>query len=240
MPFTFSHPAVVLPIYRAKRRFLSLTGLVVGSMTPDFEYFLRLRVRSDYSHTLGGIFWFDLPLALIACFLFHFVIRRQLIMNLPVILRRRFDIYIGLDAQSIFVNRMSVVILSCLIGIISHVFWDSFTHRTGLVVSIIPFLQNSIRLSGWSLPIFKIIQHLSTLVGGVVILYYVAILPSSNNSFAKPNSFFWLATALVLLLVVLLRFKIGVFVYGVGDLIVTIISGGVLGIFLASLISSRR
>lgn len=238
MPFTFSHPAVVLPIYNARRHYLSLTGLVVGSMTPDFEYFLRLRVRSDYSHTLGGILWFDLPLALIACFLFHSVIRRPLIVNMPVILRRRFGKYIGLDAQSIFVNRMGVVILSCLVGIISHVVWDSFTHRTGLAVSSIPFLQNSIRLNGWSLPVFKIIQHLSTLIGSVVILYYVAILPVSDTTFVKPSFFFWFATALVLALVVILRY-FGGYVNSLGDLIVTIIAGGVLGIMLASLISYR-
>lgn len=238
MPFTFSHPAVVLPIYKAGRRYLSLTGLVVGSMTPDFEYFLRLRVRSEYSHTLGGIFWFDLPLALVASFLFHSVIRGQLIINLPVILSKRFTNYIGLDAQSIFVNRMGVVILSCLIGITSHVLWDGFTHSTGMAVSGIPILQSSIRLKSWSLPIFKIIQHSSTLIGGIVILYYIKKLPASVTTFSKPSSFFWLSTCVVVALVVMFR-CFGDYVYSLGDLIVTIIAGSFLGVFVASLISSK-
>ena len=41
MPFTFSHPAAVLPLRLLPRHWFSLTGLVIGSMVPDFEYFLR-------------------------------------------------------------------------------------------------------------------------------------------------------------------------------------------------------
>ncbi|MEB0248571.1 DUF4184 family protein, partial [Mucilaginibacter sp. 5B2] len=61
MPFTISHPAVILPLNYLPKRFISLTALVVGSLTPDFEYFIRMKVQSDYSHTLPGLFWFDLP-----------------------------------------------------------------------------------------------------------------------------------------------------------------------------------
>ncbi|WP_443147249.1 DUF4184 family protein [Pedobacter sp. GR22-6] len=28
-----------------------------GSLTPDFEYFLRMEVQSNFSHTILGIFW---------------------------------------------------------------------------------------------------------------------------------------------------------------------------------------
>ncbi len=71
MPFTFSHPAIVLPFGLIGQRYFSMTALIIGSMTPDFEYFLRLRVRSDFSHTLFGVFWFDLPLGIVLCFVFH-------------------------------------------------------------------------------------------------------------------------------------------------------------------------
>jgi len=36
MPFTFSHPAIVLPLTKARLK-LSATGLIVGSTIPDFE-----------------------------------------------------------------------------------------------------------------------------------------------------------------------------------------------------------
>ena len=54
MPFTFSHPAIVLPLKYLPKKWFSFTGLIIGSMTPDFEYFLRMKVKSDYSHTLNG------------------------------------------------------------------------------------------------------------------------------------------------------------------------------------------
>lgn len=76
MPFTFSHPAIVLPITRLPNRFVSATGLIIGSLTPDFEYFLRLNLHSAYSHTIAGVFWFDLPLGIILAFLFHLIVKK--------------------------------------------------------------------------------------------------------------------------------------------------------------------
>ncbi|WP_220463965.1 DUF4184 family protein [Adhaeribacter radiodurans] len=44
MPFTFSHPAIVLPLTLLLRKWYSLTGLVIGSLTPDFEYFYQFSI----------------------------------------------------------------------------------------------------------------------------------------------------------------------------------------------------
>lgn len=71
MPFTFSHPAIILPLTSSKRQWFSATGLVIGSMTPDFEYFIRMKVQSDFSHTLPGLLWFDLPLGLLLSFIYN-------------------------------------------------------------------------------------------------------------------------------------------------------------------------
>ena len=70
MPFTFAHPAIVLPLHALQRRCFSLTALVAGSLSPDFEYFLRMQIHSSHIHTLWGLLYFDLPLGLILAFLF--------------------------------------------------------------------------------------------------------------------------------------------------------------------------
>ncbi len=49
MPFTFSHPAIVLPFL--KKKHFSATALVVGTMSPDLEYFFRMKIQSEISHT---------------------------------------------------------------------------------------------------------------------------------------------------------------------------------------------
>ncbi|QVE20785.1 DUF4184 family protein [Phocoenobacter atlanticus subsp. cyclopteri] len=35
----FSHPAIVLPLKNILGRHVSLIALIIGSLTPDFEYF---------------------------------------------------------------------------------------------------------------------------------------------------------------------------------------------------------
>jgi len=89
MPFTFSHPAIILPLTFLPRQWFSLTGLVIGSLAPDFEYFIRMRIQSDYSHTISGLFWFDLPLGIILAFIFHNIVRDSFFDNLPTILKSR-------------------------------------------------------------------------------------------------------------------------------------------------------
>src|SRR6188768_3414024 len=89
MPFTFSHPAIILPLTCLPRKWFSLTGLVIGSLTPDFEYFLRMKIQGHYSHTISGIFCFDLPLGILLAFIFHNVVRNSLFDNLPTILKSR-------------------------------------------------------------------------------------------------------------------------------------------------------
>jgi len=88
MPFTFSHPAIVLPL-TFKRLKLSATALIIGSMVPDFEYFIRMTDHSRYSHTIAGLFWFDLPMGLLICFVYHGVVKDQLFNNLPPFLKQR-------------------------------------------------------------------------------------------------------------------------------------------------------
>lgn len=91
MPFTFSHPAIVLPLTYLPKKWFSLTGLIIGSITPDFEYFIRMKVQRDYSHTLSGLFWFNLPLGILLAFIFHGIVRNSLIENLPLFLKSRFS-----------------------------------------------------------------------------------------------------------------------------------------------------
>lgn len=81
MPFTFSHAAAVLPFLNNKK--MSATALVVGSMSPDFEYFFRMKMQSELSHTFQGIYLVDFPLSFVVILAFHSVIKKPLIDNSP-------------------------------------------------------------------------------------------------------------------------------------------------------------
>ena len=175
MPFTFSHPAIILPLTFLPKKWFSLTGLVIGSLTPDFEYFLRMRIKSNYSHTIDGLFWFDIPLGLLLAFVFHNIVRDSLFDNLPLGLKSKFLSFRKFDWNSHFKKNWLVVIISIFIGAVSHIFWDSFTHDHGYFVQTIPNLANTVNIFTLKIPILKILQHSSTLVGGLVIFFAIYI-----------------------------------------------------------------
>lgn len=224
MPFTFSHPAIVLPLTYLPKRWFSLTGLVIGSLTPDFEYFIRMKVQSNYSHTFSGLFWFDIPLALLLTFIFHNFVRESLIDNLPTILKSRFSLFNQFNWNKHFKNNWLAVMISILIGAASHLFWDSFTHIHGYFVETIPMLVNKVDILGNQIPIFKILQHLSTLLGVIVISFAMFKLPADKNVTRQFNLKYWSILAVLTLVIILIRFSIGLDYKAYGQLIVTGIS----------------
>lgn len=173
MPFTFAHPAIVLPLNYCSARYVSLTGLVAGSIAPDFEYFLRMRVEGIYGHTLTGMFWFDLPLAILLAFLFHNIIRNQLIFNLPAWLAKRLQGYTTFNWNKRFFQSWFIIIISILTGTGSHLLWDGFTHEHGFFVDHLIILNSQIG----SVPLYKLLQHISSLAGMAVITWSLKQLP---------------------------------------------------------------
>ncbi|MDR7385690.1 DUF4184 family protein [Promicromonospora iranensis] len=172
MPFTLAHPAAVLPLLR---RPFSAAALVAGAVAPDMPYFARstpilVTAQSWYepylnattSHGLLGALTVSLPYAIALWGLF-LVARRPVVSLLPA----------PVDppppepgAASARLRRGGWVLLSLLIGITTHLVWDSFTHSDGYVVMHVPFLSTP--LAGdltWS----RALQHVST-VGGLVVI----------------------------------------------------------------------
>ena len=170
MPFTFAHPAVVLPINRVFRTSLSLTGLVIGSMVPDFEGFILVTDIKTYSHTWHGMFWLDIPLGIAIAFLFHAIVRDPLIDNLPIFFRRRLVGYKRLQWNSYFSRHWPNVILALFIGIFSHLVWDDFTHLNGFFVRHIPFLHQWYYIAGKPYPVYKMLQLGTSVLGVLAIL----------------------------------------------------------------------
>jgi hypothetical protein len=126
MPFTFSHPAVVVPL---AKRGLPLSALVVGSMAPDLPYFVIPSGKSNFSHTLPGVFLLDIPTGLIVLWVFHAFLKYPLLSLLPRSHRERLA---PVAAQPRLNPRLFAVILcAVVIGILSHLVWDSATHYYG-------------------------------------------------------------------------------------------------------------
>lgn len=233
MPFTFSHPAIILPLKYLPKNWFSLTGLVVGSVTPDFEYFIRMKVQSNYSHTLYGIFWFDLPLAILLSFLFHNTVRNALFFNSPDVIKSRILIFTSFNWNNYFKENWIVVVISMLIGIASHLLWDGFSHNQGYFVEHISTLKNSINLLGNEIPIWKITQHLSTLIGAIVIVTSFFKFSENKIQYSVINKKYWIIISITTFLILILRFLADLKHATLGNSIVSLISA-----FLIALITT--
>ncbi|MCP4520518.1 MAG: DUF4184 family protein [Cytophagales bacterium] len=233
MPFTFSHPSIVIPLHQLKPKWFSLTGLIIGSMSPDFEYFLRMKIQSEYSHTILGLFTFCLPVSLLSAFIFHYIIRDSLIENTPKFLQKRLLQFHQFNWYQYFKKNWFIVVYSILIGAFSHTFWDSFTHYTGYFVEHIHLLQESTIL-----PHYKILQHGSTLVGGLYLLFYVYQQPIQKKKF-KVNILYWVSFIITIIVVMSLKIMQGLSIYSYRNVIVSLISSGALGFIISPFILKK-
>lgn len=240
MPFTFSHPALILPLKLISKKYLSLTGLIIGSLVPDFEYFLRMKIESKYSHDILGVLWFDLPLALILSFVYHNIVKDDFIDNSPRFIKNRLQSTISLNWNKYLFKNYLIVIISIIIGAYSHLLWDSFTHPTGYFVTIFPLLQENINFNIYSIPLFKILQHLSTFFGGVICLVAFFYMKKSEISNNRVNYKYWLVLSFLFILIFSMKFLHSLTIKQYGNIIVSAISAFILSIILVSFLFKKK
>jgi len=242
MPFTFSHPAIVLPLTKARLN-LSATGLIIGSMVPDFEYFIRMIDVTKYSHTLFGIFWFDLPIAVLVSFIFHQVVRNCLFDNLPSFLRDRFFVYKKLNWPRYFVKNWPFVLLSIIIGSVSHILWDGVTHNTMFYVKQAE-LSTMMKIGTINLAGYKFLQMASTIAGGLGVIYSIFSLRRIRRPKTKIDYRYWPMVLFIACFVFFFRFsKFGFHFYYFRyhrAVAVVFISSMMIGLILTPLLLNKK
>ncbi len=240
MPLTFSHPALVLPAKYLPKRWVSLTGLVVGSVTPDFEYFIRMKVESTYSHTWLGMLWFDFPLALLLSFIYHSIVRNSFICHLPVFMRKRLSRFLNFNWTDYFKHHFFTVCICLLVGIASHIFWDSFTHPRGDFVKLIPALKENSSLFGFHFINFNLLQNISTIVGGLVVFYAIMQIPPEVNYATSPNPvYYWIIVIGTGIVAANLRVLMGIHYWEYLNVITSFATGLMAGSIIAPLFLER-
>jgi hypothetical protein len=205
MPFTAAHPAIILPLAKSKK--VSLTALVAGCIIPDFEFFLQLREVENIGHHWYGVVLFDLPAGILFCYIFHNLLKHLLIINLPATYRHKFMHTIGFNWNAYAAANKMKVFLSLLMGVLSHVGWDAFTHHDGFFVLAIPFLASNINIAGKTIPLYFMLQVFSS-IAGMAILYHALIKTPANTAsgfIVKRNTFYWPCFALLFAFIFLCR-----------------------------------
>lgn len=200
MPFTLCHPAIVLPLHRYARGFTSLPALVIGSMAPDFVYFFSFGVSGPFSHSFPGIFLYCVPAGAALYALYCALIRAPLRAWLPGAVRARMGPQSGWPVRG--ARAAAVVLASLAAGAASHIVWDGFTHPNTAIVNYWDVLRVPVRLGAVEVPLFKVLQHMSSLVGFVVIAtfsrrWYARTPPLAPVSEAMSVRQRWLAFGVV-------------------------------------------
>lgn len=151
-------------------------------MAPDCEKFLRLRLASGHSHTLSSVLYFSCPVALALAFVFHLIVRKPLLTHLPPVLYRRLGRFTNVDWVGYFRRYYWGVILSIIIGALLHLFWDSFTHPSPLVMEFFPVLTQVVGIGHEQMPGFLWVGLVSSVVGGAAIVGAIWMMPVCQKS----------------------------------------------------------
>lgn len=170
MPFTLAHTAAAFPLRRSR---LILSALLVGTMAPDFEYFVRLRPGGGWGHTIPGAFGLSLPLGLAVLWLYHAYAKAPIVALLPNRVQRR----LGPSLQPFRfrgIRRFLLIVLSLLAGIATHLLWDSFTHSRNWVFRHFGLLRRHILVPGFHLmQVFSFLQIVSTVAGVLILCLWI-------------------------------------------------------------------
>jgi len=158
MPFTIAHAAAVLPLRKTR---LPLAALMIGSMSPDFSYFTPLTINF-YTHTPGGLFWFCLPVGLAVWLFYVRVLEAPTIALLPDGWRSR----VTPSERNLTFSLLARVVLAILVGAVTHLVWDAFTHSHSPVAEALPTLRDvTVDVMGRQLSVYRFLQYLSSIVG---------------------------------------------------------------------------
>ncbi len=168
MPITFAHPAAAVPFVRFG---LPLSALVVGSMMPDLPYFLHLTTSADYAHTMRGQLTFCLPAGMATLWVFHQFLKHPLLWLAPPSHQRKLA-FVARPFRWTPLPRLLMICLAVLIGSLSHVLWDAFSHVNGWFVVRMPMLAApALTTALGTVPVYKLVQYGSSVAGTAVLVW---------------------------------------------------------------------
>lgn len=176
MPFTLAHPAIIIPMQKAASRYQGLlSALIIGSMIPDFSYFIPIGVSRSESHTWFALLWFILPIGLTFYLVYHKLLVPVAYSFLPKKFQQRLNPTFSTGSLPPL-KLIPVIAVGIVFGAATHLFWDAFTHAHSYhwPVPLFDFLTNTaLYIGDYPLKIYLLLQYLSSVVGLVVVFLWV-------------------------------------------------------------------
>lgn len=170
MPFTVSHAVVALA---ARRTPLPVAAVAIGSMAPDAVLFAPFLPPYEVTHSWIGVVTIDLVVSLVVLAVWWWLVRPAWADAVPGVRDRVPDDWRrGAAARRPRWSARGVltVVGACLLGSVTHVVWDAFSHRTGWAVQAIPVLRAGVL----GHPVWAVVQDGSSVLG-LAVLVVVAV-----------------------------------------------------------------
>ena len=168
VPFTVSHAAAILPI---RARWLSTSALVIGAMTPDLPLFAPfLPYTTDATHTVFGTLVTNTAVGFAIFVIWHGFLARPADWFAPSAIRKRLTPaqQPGLRTRLSSWPRLAGVLVSLLLGGLTHQVLDWFTHGGTVVTDRFTVFQ--IDVAG--MPLYYFLQIALSVVGLVLLVHW--------------------------------------------------------------------
>ncbi|MFG0263384.1 MAG: DUF4184 family protein [Novipirellula sp. JB048] len=204
MPFTVTHIAAAIPVAWVCRWRLPFSALAIGCVIPDIAAFYPEWVDYRATHSVHGVLTHCLPLGVAFYYLYQSLLKRPLADLLPRSLSER--LWPWLDKPIDFsITAILSVILCVVLGAVTHVFWDSFTHGGRWGVQQFPILRTAaLEWNGRDIAWYSVLQHLSSLIllpplvlGFLLWVGRQPRDPSQRNHFQLPRLVSWTAIGMM-------------------------------------------
>jgi Domain of unknown function (DUF4184) len=174
MPYTIAHAAAVLPFSRLFARWKMLSAVVIGSMVPDFRVFIPWQLARFETHSLQALITFVLPVGLLTYWIFQRFVKAAVVEVLPEGPYARWHPF-ARSASLRSVRQWLSAALGILIGAMTHLVWDAFTHDGSRGVRLFPALEDPLFDIGRRHVVgVRLMQDLGSLLGLFVVLAFAA------------------------------------------------------------------
>ena len=139
---------------------------MVGSMAPDFGYFFSHEASRQLTHSFLSLLTFSLPAGLAVWLFYVAILEKATITLLPDRWHTRFA-----HTDAITPGLVLRASIAVVLGALTHILWDAFTHRGTFITEAIPALRGPTPGFSW-LPIYHLLHGLSSVVGLVILAYW--------------------------------------------------------------------
>lgn len=242
MPFTISHAVLAPPLARLSKHKLPIAALAVGCMAPDLIRFF-VQNNNNASHQWSAIIqpnlWVGLFFTVLWYAFYRPMLYRVFALNDPI----------RLPTWRKKVFFMLMMVLAIMLGTVTHLLWDGFTHADARTLLFYDELSKKINILGHFISVHMLLQLLSSAIPLPILAYMVW-------SYAKKHhvhrmSIHIVAIALIVVLMCALGF-IEVWLQGantlnwprlkidpyhtIGDALVSFFKGALLGLTMSSVL----